>query len=57
MGTDVVDDWALEVWDLDVPAFAIDGLLHAVDLVEFEGTVTWLYVVDARLPQRHKGQA
>ena len=50
MGTDVVDDWALEVWDLDVPAFTIDGLLHTVDLVEFEGTVTWLHIVDARLP-------
>jgi hypothetical protein len=43
VGADIVDDGALEVRDLEVPAFAHDVLLYARELVELEGAMTRLH--------------
>ena len=57
MRADIIDNRALEVGDLEVPSFTIDGLLDTIDLVVLESAMTRLDVVDAGLPKGHYSEA
>ena len=47
---DVIDDGALQVREFQVPTFLHDIVVfHSLNLVEEEGTMTRLYIVDGRL--------